>query len=162
VRRYNGQTGAFIDVFATGSGGFTGLTFGPGGNLFVSSALGDRVLRFDGGTGASEGDFVSPSDSKTGLRFPVDLTFGSDGHLYVASFENNRVQLYDGATGGFIDTFAKGTAVSGATGLAFGPGADLFVTAGKTDRVLRFDGTSGLFETAFVDNRAGAWVCLTF
>jgi WD40 repeat protein len=45
VKRYNGQTGEFIDTFVpAGSGGLvngaTGLTFGPDNNLYVSSISG--------------------------------------------------------------------------------------------------------------------------
>jgi hypothetical protein len=41
ILRFDGQTGAFIDVFVdTGSGGFTNgtqMAFGPDGNLYVGN-----------------------------------------------------------------------------------------------------------------------------
>ena len=146
-------------IVAPGSGGLrapTGLVFGPGGDLYVSSALTDQVLRYEGATGAFIDAFVSGGSANTGVRFPVDLVFGSDAHLYVSSFENNRVQRYDGQTGAFISSFASGH-VSGPAGLVFGPGraANLYVSATKTDRVVRFDGTTGAFVDSFVDNGSG-------
>ena len=60
--------GDFIDVFASGSGldAPNGLVFGPDGNLYVSSANTDQVLRYNGNTGAfidvfvsADGDFCS-------------------------------------------------------------------------------------------------------
>jgi len=57
--RYDGDTGNFIDVFASG-GGLSlpgGLVFGPDGNLYVSSpgfttTQPDMILRYNGTTGA--------------------------------------------------------------------------------------------------------------
>ena len=62
VTRFNGTTGAFIDVFvAAGSGGLDGtreLVFGPGGDLYVASERTDTVIRYNGTTGALVGNFV--------------------------------------------------------------------------------------------------------
>src|SRR5438445_10352632 len=48
VLRYDGVTGAFIDTFvASGSGGLSSpadLAFGPEGNLYVRSSVGNQVL----------------------------------------------------------------------------------------------------------------------
>ena len=54
---------------AVGWFGPTGLTFGPDGNLYVTSSLNDQVLRYDGSTGAFLDAFV-PSGSG-GLGWPV-------------------------------------------------------------------------------------------
>jgi DNA-binding beta-propeller fold protein YncE len=53
VLRYNGSTGAFMGVFASG-GGLTmpiGLAFGPDGNLYVGTRSGN-IIRYNGTTGA--------------------------------------------------------------------------------------------------------------
>jgi hypothetical protein len=94
VLRYQGPTGAnpgaFLGTFvAGGSGGLgnpAGLIFGPGGDLYVSSAVvtgrsanvqvvsgTSEVLRYDGATGAFLGVFVTPASG--GLKFPTFLTF---------------------------------------------------------------------------------------
>lgn len=56
--RFNGKTGAFIDVFVeSGSGGltdFVDMEFGPDGNLYIPDFLPAPVLRFSGKTG----DFI--------------------------------------------------------------------------------------------------------
>ncbi|MGK7904567.1 MAG: PEP-CTERM sorting domain-containing protein, partial [Hormoscilla sp.] len=53
VLRYDGTTGFFLDVFASGGGlnEPTDITLGPDGNLYVSSVETDQVLRYDGTTG---------------------------------------------------------------------------------------------------------------
>jgi DNA-binding beta-propeller fold protein YncE len=73
VLRFNGTTGAFVDVFASGGGltGPYGLAFGPDGNLYVSSVYTNQVLRYNGTTGA----FVDIFASGGGLNFPTFLTF---------------------------------------------------------------------------------------
>ena len=128
VLRYHGTTGAFIDVFVTaGSGGLNtnkGLEFGPDGHLYVGSLappLGpdgpefdpdgneiprpDRVLRYDGLTGAFRDEFVADVD----LGHPSDLAFGPDGHLYVSGLraDGGDVRRYDGTTGAFLDVFVE-------------------------------------------------------
>ena len=85
VLRYDGVTGASIDVFATAEmHGPAGIAVGRDGHLYVSSRLDDRVLRYDGTTGAFMGAFVEAGSG--GLDEPTGLAFGPDGHLYVSSF----------------------------------------------------------------------------
>jgi WD40 repeat protein len=110
VRRFDRTArvdlGAFI---ASGSGGLrtdtgsSALTFGPDGNLYVSSAGTDSVLRYDGQTGTFLDEFVSAGSG--GLDNPVGLAFGPDARLYVASSSTDSVLRYDGRTGEFIDEF---------------------------------------------------------
>lgn len=77
IRRYDGQTGAFIDTFVPpGSGGLSKASrelFGPDGNLYVSSLGSDSVLRYDGQTGAFIDAFV-PAGSG-GVKEPAGLAF---------------------------------------------------------------------------------------
>ena len=113
VLRYSTRTGepsprAF--VFA-GSGGLRrarDLAFGPDENLYVASELNDRILRYDGTTGAFIDTFVSAGSG--GLDGPTDLAFGPDGSLYVISHSSGgggvrEVLRYDGTTGAFIEPF---------------------------------------------------------
>ena len=50
ILRYDGETGAFIEVFADGGGldGPDGLRLGTDGNIYVSSAVSDEIKRYDG------------------------------------------------------------------------------------------------------------------
>jgi DNA-binding beta-propeller fold protein YncE len=112
VIRYDGTTGAFIDIFASGRGlaGPNGMSFGPDGNLDVGSAKDNRVLRYDGTTGAFIDAFI-PAGSG-GLGEPDGIAFGPDGNLYVVNESAANVLRFDGTTGAFIDIFAKGRLVS--------------------------------------------------
>ncbi len=89
MRRYDGQTGAFLSNFASGGGLNvpTGLAFGPDGNLLVGSFGTNDVKRYNGTTGAFLDTFAS-----SGLNGPIDLTFGPDGNLYVANFLGSDIR----------------------------------------------------------------------
>ena len=142
------------EVFVTsGSGGLSGtskIDCGPDGNLYASSQNNDRVLRYNGATGAFMDIFVSSGSG--GLSIPVGLDFGPDGHLYVVSNNNHSVIRYNGATGAFIDVFVpNGSGLNNPTGIVWGPDDRLYVCSLNSDKVLRFesDGTPlGDFVTA--------------
>jgi DNA-binding beta-propeller fold protein YncE len=158
VPRYDGTSGAFIDVFAS-DGNLTsprGIIFGSDGNLYVADrpAIGEgRIVRYDGTTGAYLDDFVPISSD--GLSNPVGLVFGPSGEpdgsfdLYVASTASDSISRYDGSTGNYLGDFvASGTAeLNHPTGLTIGPDGNLYVAnwALGTGRlaVLRFQGPTG-------------------
>ena len=150
VRRYDAETGVFIDTFVTaGSGGLDGaegLAFGPDGNLYVSNWTGNNVLRYDGTSGAFVDVFAT-----AGLARPYGLVFGPDSNLYVTSYTSDNITRFDGTTGAFIDMFVA----AGSGGLdtpeqiTFGPDGHLYVTSFNTDQVLRYDGTTGAFIDVF-------------
>lgn len=164
VLRFDGTTGGFIGVFA--SGGATARTpvFGPDGHLYVTNARGDSVTRYNGITGEYLGVFVSPGSG--GLDFPWGLAFGPDStgegypELYVASYRTDSILRYDGATGEFIDEFvpAGRGGLDGPRMIRFGPDAngdgiqELYVAAGD---VLRYDGKTGAFVDVVVARGEG-------
>jgi sugar lactone lactonase YvrE len=126
VLRYNPVTNTFVDPFVSKAGNAaigdpTDLTFGPGGDLFVSSAATSEVKRYDGNTGAFKAVFVTAGSG--GLSEAEGVVFGPDGNLYVASELGNAVIRYDGATGAPLGAFVS----QGSGGLAmptfmtFGP-----------------------------------------
>ena len=147
VLRYDGTTGAFVGVFASGGGldNPVGLTFGPDGNLYVASGNNNKVLRYDGTTGAFLGQFNAAS----GLQGPRQLNFGPDGDLYVASGSNARILRFDGTSGASLGAFAFGGGLNGPTGFTFGPDGRLYVGSVLTDQVLRYDGATGAFLDVF-------------
>jgi DNA-binding beta-propeller fold protein YncE len=143
------QSGAFVGTFVpTGSGGLTfplGGAFGPDGNFYVSDSDHDKVLRFNGATGAFIGDFSSAEDA-------AGLAFGPDQNLYVAnSTSPGSVTEFNGTTGALIGDFVTpgSGGISSPEGLVFGPGGNLYVASADTSSVLEYNGTTGAFITAF-------------
>ncbi len=72
VRKFNGNTGAFLGVFASGHGldKVDGFDFGPDGNIYVSGRISNTVVRFDGRSGAFIDTFIS-----SGLDDPYLIRF---------------------------------------------------------------------------------------
>ncbi len=148
VLRYDGTTGAYIDVFVYGREVLDEawhLTFGPDGNLYVSSNGFDLVARFDG----TSGEFIDVFASDGGLSRPTGLVFGPDDNLYVASGLSNKVLRYNGTTGEFIDVFAGGPEMYAPKGLDFGPDGHLYVCNSTLPNILRYNGTTGVFAGVF-------------
>jgi sugar lactone lactonase YvrE len=93
VLRYRGDTGAFVDVFASEADSPLyrpyGKAFGPDGMLYVASFASDTILRFDGSTGAYVDTFATapaPDMRQPGdLNGPNGVSFGPDGMLYVTT-----------------------------------------------------------------------------
>ncbi len=157
VLRYNGTTGAFVDVFAdakasSGLDLINGIAFGPDGNLYVSSTdrsiftNADRVLRYNGTTGAFIDTFVAPGE----LDDLGALTFGPDGDLYMIDARFSHVQRYSGVDGTFKGVFTSGGNLATAFDLQFGPNGNLFVASRGNDQVQEFNGTTGVFIDQFV------------
>lgn len=152
VRRFDGTTGAFIDVLvSSGSGGLSSpqtLAIGPDNNLYVSSWATGSVLRYNLITGAFIDAFV-PSGSG-GLANPDQLAFGPDGHLYVSDRFASAIRRYDGTTGASLGVFVLDPALGGFVGFTFGPDGNIY--AGEFNGfhdVRRYDGTTGALIGVF-------------
>lgn len=153
VLRYDGQTGAFIDVFVTqGSGGLNGpdagMAWGPDGNLYIPAYYSNAIYRYDGTTGASLGALVSPLQN--GLRRPRHLIF-RDGLVYVSCEATHKVMRFDATSGVYIDDFV--TPGSGGlvepTGIGFGPDGHFYVGSVVDNKVRRYEGATGAFLDEF-------------
>ena len=157
VLRYDGSTGAFLDVFvAAGSGGLNGpdagLAFGADGHLYVPSFFTNSVLRYDGTTGASLGAFATAAPGN--LRQPRGLVF-HEGFCYVASSQNNRVLQYE-LDGTFVRNYSFANQVYG---LAFHPqDEDLYLVSLGLTTVRRHDGASGVFQRTLFPAGSGGLV----
>jgi WD40 repeat protein len=96
VREYQGTSGAFVGVAASGGalGDPLGLTIGLDGNLLVSDGQTNQVKRYDSASGTFIDVFAS-----TSLAGPMGITI-HDGVLYVANSNPPQgVQAFDATTG---------------------------------------------------------------
>jgi hypothetical protein len=134
ILRFDGKSGAFLDVFvADGVGGLQhpgGIGFGTNGDLFVCNEFVNNgntgtVLRFHGPLNAAPGQ-PYPAPGQSGALFattsgvtPFQLAFGPDRTLYTTN--SNGVISYNGRSGVQLSNFAT---VSEARGIAFYNGAN--------------------------------------
>ncbi|MEG4214344.1 NHL repeat-containing protein [Microcoleus sp. Pol14C6] len=152
ILRYNGKTGQFIDVFASGNqqagglNGPNGLLFAPEGNLYVttegsvasngqadfSASFPSQVLRYNPQTRQSS-IFASPDPSPRGQGFAslLGMAIGpADGDLYVSDFANDirRYNLKSGELVKVLSTNYTDTSPSSnyVGSLAFSPIGNLF------------------------------------
>ncbi len=155
VLRFDGTTGAFLDVFvANGSGGLdnpNGLMFGPDGNLYVANTRGDAVNRYNGSTGAFIDAFVASGSG--GLDAPNFLVFRPDGLLYVSSQFTHEVLRYSATTGAFVDRLfpAGAGGLDQPFGLSFDPIGNLYLSSSLTSQVLRYGTSSQAAFTVSLD-----------
>jgi DNA-binding beta-propeller fold protein YncE len=104
IKRFDAETGEFIDVFAYGEelDGPLGFAFAPDGYLYVASAFNNKILRFD----AETGEFIDVFAYGEELNNPCDIVIGPDeNYLYVDNFRSHNVLRYDLETGELVDIF---------------------------------------------------------
>ncbi|WP_172597636.1 hypothetical protein [Sulfuriflexus mobilis] len=152
IKRFDGQSGEFIDDFAVVPEGQrpADLTFGPDGKLYVSVPGNNSVQRFDGDNGSYLGNFVTPGSG--GLSGPYGLRFGIDGNLYVSDHWNNTVRRYDGETGTHLGNLSSG-GLGRPTWLFVL--SDLYVASSITNAIKRFDEETGQFVGDFLTPPTG-------
>lgn len=152
ILRYNSTTGTFISSFlSTPIVDPVSMTYGPDGNLYVSSSATHSITRYLGQTGQFIDTFVSSGSG--GLDRGYDMTFGPDGNLYVAE-RSKGILRYSGATGAFLG--AWGTSGSGrlstAHGVTFGPDGKMYVS---DDRIVRRYDATGTYLDDFIGGLPG-------
>ena len=165
VRRFDANTGKFIDVFTSGAPASfepSGVVFGPDGNLYVSDySVNSDILRFNGTTGVFLGVFATTPG--TSIASPQGLVFGPDGNLYVSAAFSSNVLRFDGTTGVPLPAPAQPGAIfapalggfSFPVGLTFGPDGNLYVAGRDSHNVARFNGTTGTFIDFFATGGTG-------
>ncbi|MCB0215683.1 MAG: NHL repeat-containing protein, partial [Chloroflexi bacterium] len=166
-----------IEYFNVQSGAPDGLALSPTGDILAGSSVGDKVLRYGGGSGFSANHVRS---GEGGLDAPAGLAYGNgvvgdaygdfDGDgvddVYVASSAGNEILVYSGATGtGQINDGSllsklvtdlpatPGDDTGGLDtprGVVFGPDGSLYVASFGTNSVKRYDASSGLYLGDFV------------
>lgn len=165
IRQYDAATGAFVDTFVQ-NGDFDGdgsvdmtfgdpqhFAFGPDGHLYVAAEYSNRILKFDGQTGAFLQQVLGPLD---GFTRPSGLVFGPDGWMYVGSVDMNEIRRFDIATG-FSEVFVqtRSGGLDTPVGIAFGPDGHLYATSVGASAILGYDGRTGEFRGALVPSGHG-------
>lgn len=166
VLRYDGASGAFLDVFVTpGSGGLNGpdagMAWGSDGHLYVPAYYSNAIYRYDGQSGASLGALVGPLQD--GLRRPRHLLF-REGMLYVSCESTHKVMRFDAQSGAYVDDFvAVGSGgLAEPTGIGFGPDGHFYVGSVRDNKVRRYDGASGAFIDEFALGSDAGMIAVTF
>lgn len=158
VYRYDEATGTLgtAPFITTGSGQSLlsqphRVLMAPDGNLLVASAGNNRVLRYNGSTGAFLDAFI-PGGSGT-LSYPVDMTLGPGGLLYVSSQGSDAILRYNATTGAFVDTFVSSGegGLDGPSGLVFLNG-DLYVAGRYSNKIHRYDANGDPVGTGVFDS----------
>ena len=157
ILRFDGATGQFIDVFASGGGIRQPgpIAFGPGGDLYVANATSTDVMRFHGDTG-----LPFPAPGQGGARFVsgipggfnTTLAISANGELLVSSGASPDVARYDATTGSLLGTAVQNV-VSG--DMAFGPDGNLYIANYLDSSVMRYSDASGEFLGAFIPSGSG-------
>ena len=141
-----------------GTGGLSDprqITIGPDGLLYVAAATSDRVLRYDGTTGAFVDIFVPTAsgglDEPEGLAFGPDVDGDGTPELFVTSRQTDEVLIYNGVDGTWEGGFNT-IGIIEPTGLVFadqsGDGVpELYVSGFASDNVVQYDYSplSGIF-----------------
>ncbi len=168
VLRFDGLTGAFIDVFVTpGSGGLqiplVLLFHGP--HLYVGDPGAHEIRRYDARTGAYVDTFVQdhPGNPLRAGFDPQHFAFGLDGHLYVAGQDSHRVLRYDGTTGAYLgDLISPADGFPNPSGIATDTAGRLYVGSVSQSEIRRYDVTSGAWETVVESGSGGLSVPVGF
>jgi sugar lactone lactonase YvrE len=146
ILRYNGTTGAFMGIFASGPiNGVRTIVF-HGNYMYVVSIYTNQVLQYDAMSGAYVGVFVTAGSG--GINGPDGMIFGPDGNLYVSGSNGNSVVEYDGTTGAYLRTFvaAGSGGLSLPEGIAFDPsGQYLYVASSGSNQILKYNAQTGAY-----------------
>lgn len=133
ITKYNATTGAYLEDFATVSGGPTRMKIGPDNLLYVLqwSNTDNKVKRYQ-----LDGTFVDEFTS-AGVIQSIGMDWDSAGNLYVSTFGGARVRKFD-PSGNDLGIFVN-TELSGPTNIWFSDTGDLRVLDWSAGNVESFD-----------------------
>jgi hypothetical protein len=128
VLRFNGQTGEFLGIFAQEQCGYSNpncdldvawdLAFGPFGDLYVTSYLTGKVLRFDGSTGAYKDIFI---DDVTAVRDIIRPENSASFYLLIGSSVREYKINPDTREAVYMRTVISSSNITMGTAIAMGP-----------------------------------------
>lgn len=141
-----GSSNVFISPASGGLDGPGTVTFGPDGNLYVSSWYNNRILRYNGQTGQFMDTFINHGPS-TDLW---TMAFGPDNNLYVSEWNTARIWKYNGQTGAYMNVFVSSSeGLDSPNEMQFKDGK-LYVVNTYNGTILRYDAQTGQFIDTFI------------
>lgn len=154
VKKYHGQTGAFLGNFLSGTTVIfpADLQFYKGNLLISEFNQPGRVVMANGSSGAYIENLTGATDAELADGVVIDeardrffvSTATFDGSVY-----QGAIQQYRLSTREFLGTFAN-IGVGIALDLRMGADGDLYVNAFRQGKVKRYSGTTGAFVSDFV------------
>jgi len=162
VLRYDGVTGEYLGVHATGVPGAYGIAYRPyKETTLVVSRTNSTVEEFHSRTGAHLSTFITAGAE--GLNSPQNILIDANWDVLLTSMPTgeafakfNGILKFDGDNGAFIAPFVNGGSIlaetcgsprclRGANGMAFGPDGQLYVASSVNNSVIEYNGLTGLY-----------------
>lgn len=142
VQMYDLNGNSLGALVPTGFGGLDspqGLSVGPDGNVYVSSAQTNQVLRY-----SPAGTFLGQFNQGGGLGLPWFNRWGPDGKFYVSSAGTSQVLCYN-ANGSFSHVAASGHGLFRPDGFSFDNAGNILVSDffAANSRIQKFNPTTG-------------------
>ncbi len=149
VARFNGNTGQYIDDFATGLGNIEAIAFGPNGNLFVAG-WGGSVMERSGSDGSAVRT-ITHAD----LNHCVGLLFTPSGDLLASNAGENIVEFtFSGSDWTYVRTLSSAE-LAWAGGMDWGPDGNLYIADNSNGRAVKYvwpDGPFSVFTSGDVSS----------
>ncbi|MBI5168737.1 MAG: hypothetical protein HZA61_04530 [Candidatus Eisenbacteria bacterium] len=134
VNEFDATTGAFVKTYNPGGGWMWSALYRPNGNVLATLSNADKVVEFDGVTGAPIGVFAN----LPALTLPSDMRYGPNGNLYVCGYGNSTVFELHPVTGVILSAWSMPVAGDRCNDVAFMPSGEILVTCMGSNMCHRF------------------------
>lgn len=142
IKKYNLETGEFIENFATTSTAPTRMRIGEDSLLYVLPWAGqgqeNPIARYD-----LDGNFID-NFSEVGVSQAIGMAWDEEGNFYVSSYGGGYVRKYD-AEGNDLGFFIN-SSVNGPTNIWFADNGDMIVLNWDGGNATRFDSEGNFLE----------------